>query len=110
MNNEKTRKCKSCGHEICVYSENGEPNTRCVYCFALQDEDEDTMKKFEAYLGDAVYAHFDGYHIVLETGCNKIFLDHSVVNAFVRYAARLPDLIERDSKTQEMNEEENENV
>jgi hypothetical protein len=46
----------------------------------------------ETYLGDAVYASFDGYHIVLRTGDGNnqtIYLDPSVYEALVRYAKNL---------------------
>lgn len=46
------------------------------------------------YLGDGVYASFDGYHIWLTTGSheerdatNRIALEPSVYAALVRYAA-----------------------
>lgn len=49
-----------------------------------------TNKKFERYLGDGVYAEYDGYHIVLKTSDgittkNTIFLDDSVFNALIEY-------------------------
>lgn len=42
------------------------------------------------YLGDAVYATFDGYHVVLATNdglrdTNKIYLDPAVVAALQNY-------------------------
>jgi hypothetical protein len=56
----------------------------------------------EEYLGDAVYASFDGYHIWLRTGDgndNRVALEPPVLEAFVRYASKLHpqlrDLIER---------------
>lgn len=46
--------------------------------------------KFETYLGDAVYAGFDGNYVVLKTSngmstTNKIYLEPEVMNALVRY-------------------------
>lgn len=48
------------------------------------------------YLGDGVYASFDGYHVWLTTGSheerdasNRIALEPSVYAALVRYHARL---------------------
>lgn len=46
------------------------------------------------YLGDSVYAHFDGFHIVLTTNngsgpSNEICLDSHVVEAFLHYQKRL---------------------
>lgn len=37
----------------------------------------------KVYIGDGVYAYWDGYHLVLETdnGQNRIYLDSSVRNA-----------------------------
>ena len=52
------------------------------------------MKTFDhaEYLGDAVYASFDGYHIWLTTGDGndqRIALEPSVFNALIRYEAAL---------------------
>lgn len=46
------------------------------------------------YLGDSVYAEFDGYSIVLttengEAPSNTIFLEPSVIEAFKRYVEYL---------------------
>lgn len=48
------------------------------------------------YLGDAVYAEYDGYHIILRTEdhrdfhCNnKIFLDSDVLHALNRFVERM---------------------
>lgn len=46
----------------------------------------------EKYLGDAVYASFDGYRIWLRTGDSnnqRIALEPEVFNALVKYAAML---------------------
>lgn len=53
-----------------------------------------TKPSLKSYLGDAVYADFDGYHIVLTTengieATNTIMLEPSVVAGLVGYAARL---------------------
>ena len=48
------------------------------------------------YLGDSVYAQFDGYHIVLTTENgypddprNRIVLEDQVMNALSNYAKRM---------------------
>lgn len=53
------------------------------------------MPKWE-YIGDGVYASFDGYHVILITCTgdpnfpdNKIFLDRHVVSSFQAYIERL---------------------
>jgi len=60
------------------------------------------------YLGDAVYADFDGFHIVLTTSdgirdTNRICLDPSVTVAFEIYAKNLKkeidDAIESGART-----------
>jgi hypothetical protein len=48
----------------------------------------------KTYLGDGVYAEFDGFHIVLTTEngietTNKIFLEDSVMLALVQYSNRI---------------------
>ena len=53
----------------------------------LQDETLD-----EIYLGDAVYASFDGYHIWLRTGDGnnqQIALDPQVLAALLHYSTSL---------------------
>lgn len=45
----------------------------------------------KVYLGDSVYAAFDGYHIVLTTEnglgvSNRVLLEPEVIREFVRYA------------------------
>jgi hypothetical protein len=45
----------------------------------------------ETYLGDAVYASFDGYQIKLRTGdgtAQVIYLEPEVLDALVRFAAK----------------------
>ena len=49
-----------------------------------------TMATFKQYLGDGVYADFDGWSIVLTTengvkATNTIYLEESVVKAFYDY-------------------------
>jgi hypothetical protein len=43
------------------------------------------------YIGDGVYADFDGYHVVLtterENGVHLIYLDPDVVRELARYVA-----------------------
>jgi hypothetical protein len=48
------------------------------------------MKNGKVYLGDGVYASWDGYHIVLTTEngietTNTIYLDSSVIEALIKY-------------------------
>lgn len=46
----------------------------------------------ETYLGDAVFASYDGYHVWLRTGdCNeqRIALEPSVLAALVAFAAKV---------------------
>ncbi len=57
--------------------------------------DAEERKKHE-YLGDAVYAEWDGYHMILRTNdhqdskCHeKIYLDVSVLNALWNFADRV---------------------
>jgi hypothetical protein len=52
------------------------------------------------YLGDAVYASFDGYHIWLRTSdgrnfTNEIALEPAVYQALKRYAARIQSEMEK---------------
>lgn len=43
----------------------------------------------ERYLGDGLYAHFDGYHVILraprENGDHWVGLEYSVILEFIRY-------------------------
>lgn len=47
----------------------------------------------EVYLGDGLYASFDGYQIALRApridGNSEVFLEPSVVNAFLAYVQQL---------------------
>lgn len=50
--------------------------------------------KLKEYIGDSVYANFDGYHIVLTTEngygpSNTIALEPPVLNCLVEYVKRL---------------------
>lgn len=50
-------------------------------------------KQNKVYLGDAVYADFDGHHIILTTengfeATNTIFLDSDVASSLVDYINR----------------------
>ncbi len=52
------------------------------------------MNAFKDYLGDSVYAEFDGHHIVLTTdngfgASNTIFLESAVLKALDNYRERL---------------------
>ena len=49
----------------------------------------------KVYLGDAVYAQFDGYHIILTLGDGsdaRIALEPDVLTQLKRYAARIDDI------------------
>lgn len=43
----------------------------------------------ETYLGDGVYATYDGYHIVLQTGGKEIFLDSHVQQSLIRFMEKI---------------------
>jgi hypothetical protein len=54
-------------------------------------------RKFEDYLGDGLYADFDGYQIILsandrvggENSTDKVALEPGVAQAFINYVERL---------------------
>lgn len=48
-----------------------------------------------SYLGDGVYARWDGYHIVLETDSNTIYLDPYVLTSFKAYQENLSAKLNR---------------
>ena len=59
--------------------------------------------KYKRYIGDAVYAAFDGYHIILtvEDGIkatNRIALEPAVYNALVKYRGDLQAMVDADHK------------
>jgi len=56
-------------------------------------------QKEQVYLGDGVYASFDGLHVVLETYGDIIYLDDCVLNALILYAQRVGLLKESDDGT-----------
>ena len=53
-------------------------------------------KEFEEYLGDGVYASFDGWQVWLDTRAqrpiNRIALEPTVLAALTRYVAALKEL------------------
>ncbi len=56
--------------------------------------------KTKRYLGDGVYASFDGYQVWLETSVqyedgSKIALEPDVFNALRNYVERIPDMLTR---------------
>jgi len=58
------------------------------------------MKEIKDYLGDSVYANFDGYHIVLTTNnglgaSNTIALDPDVYNALLQFKERIKQEIKK---------------
>jgi hypothetical protein len=62
------------------------------------------MNENKQYLGDAVYADFDGYHIVLTTGngvggfTNRIYLEPAVLAALNRYVDALTAKLEHNEE------------
>lgn len=57
-------------------------------------------RKFKTYLGDSVYASFDGYHIWLTTEngygpSNQIALEPAALRALADYAKELERLAEK---------------
>lgn len=56
-----------------------------------------TDNVFKDYIGDGVYADFDGYHVVLTTererGVETIFLEPAILQALDRYRERLKQLV-----------------
>lgn len=57
-----------------------------------------SKSKYADYLGDSVYADFDGHGIILTTengieASNTIVLEPSVLQAFARYQERLGHLL-----------------
>ncbi len=53
------------------------------------------MNKYEDYLGDGLYADFDGYQIILAANdknsghpTDRVYLEPSVIAAFLRYINR----------------------
>ena len=51
-------------------------------------------KKHQQYLGDAVYADWDGYHIIITTSdgvydTNRILLDPQVMKQLINYHEKL---------------------
>jgi hypothetical protein len=64
--------------------------------------------KFKSYLGDSVYANYDGYHIILTTEnglpndpSNKIALESGVLHALNRYSKNVIDLIQMERQKEE---------
>lgn len=56
----------------------------------------------KTYLGDAVYADFNGHQVILTTEdgiqkTNKIFLEYEVIVALKKYFLRLEDAIKKQS-------------
>ena len=58
----------------------------------------DTKGKYEEYLGDGLYADFDGYQICLAANdrvsgnpTDKVYLEPRVVDAFWRYVEKLKE-------------------
>ncbi|UCG53606.1 MAG: hypothetical protein JSW58_08615 [Candidatus Latescibacterota bacterium] len=66
---------------------------------------------FKRYLGDGVYADYDGYHIVLTTEngittTNTIALEPPVMEALKRYEKRLSEIVSARRAEEEGKEEE----
>lgn len=62
-------------------------------------------EKYHEYLGDAVYAQYDGYHIVLTTehheiaqANNAIYLDADVIQNLNRYVEKIIATVQEDNR------------
>jgi hypothetical protein len=60
------------------------------------------MSAYKEYIGDAVYADYDGYSIVLTTedgisASNRIVLEPQVFRDLVRYAETLSERLKREA-------------
>jgi hypothetical protein len=59
--------------------------------------------KYASYLGDGVYASFDGYQIWLEADgenhINRIAIDDSTLDSFLKYKDRLSLLLREGNKS-----------
>lgn len=53
------------------------------------------------YLGDGVYAYYDGYHHVLRTDAHIVFLDPDVTESFLKYVENFKAKIEQMNKQKE---------
>lgn len=65
---------------------------------------EQFKKKYseESYIGDGVYATFDGYHILLRADENRIGLEPEVMDRLFNYEERLKkDIAEIKGKSDE---------
>jgi hypothetical protein len=84
---------------ICKFRHPSELSCKEAESVALEAkiERETTIEppvNYEVYLGDGVYADFDGYHIVLKANDNQnptdtIYLDPAVLRALSNYIERL---------------------
>jgi hypothetical protein len=61
----------------------------------------DEVNKYKEYLGDSVYANFDGYHIILTTEngipedpSNEIFLEPNVLQNIFEYSKNITKKLE----------------
>jgi hypothetical protein len=65
---------------------------------ALEEERQEAMSQYKDYLGDSVYADYDGFAIILTTEngaepSNTIVLEPEVLQALNRYAERIKTLL-----------------
>lgn len=66
------------------------------------------MSKFKDYIGDAVYADFDGNGIILTTedgygAISRIYMEPEVVRAFDRYRNRIEDIVRKRAEEKDGN-------
>jgi hypothetical protein len=67
----------------------------------MTDRSKDNVFGHASYLGDGVYASFDGWHIWLRTGSheardatNSVALEPAVFNALLEYQRKLVETLE----------------
>jgi hypothetical protein len=88
--------CLDCGQTMAV--KNIPEDATIVEVVKVQPMDEEQKKEAmkKVYLGDGLYAHWDGYQIYLEANVpttDSVALDRHVLKAFLNYVDRLTDLI-----------------
>lgn len=102
--NDPSRDCARCGQSISLTDglEWPDGETLCWSCLdsevrflraEMQSRIQALDTKMDTYLGDSVYAGFDGFNIVLTTNngegaTNVIFLEPSVLSALDLYRKR----------------------
>jgi len=66
----------------------------------MPEQELDPRRPFKQYIGDSVYADFDGYSYILTTEngygpTNTIYLEPAVLNAFIAWWAWVGKALER---------------